>query len=145
MLEDLPDGIHSGLLRKGESGIFLLFHWLQIGKDRDDAISGAIMTCAPVRFWINRFLITNLIACSVDTPRIIGDTNAFEIQEKILDDILRSVQDQEAVEAAPKIVDPVQQSAITVLRGYMSSPVIKRQDVQRCHTENIPADGLIHP
>jgi len=75
-------------------------------------------------------LITNLVACSPDTPRVIGDANVFEIQEKVLDDILRSVQEQEAVEAAPKIVDPIQQAVITVLRGYLSSPVIKRQDIK---------------
>ncbi len=78
----------------------------------------------------NRFLITNLIACSPDTPRVIGDANVFEIQEKVLDDILRSVQEQEAIEAAPKVLDPTQQTVITLLRGYLSSPAAKRQDVK---------------
>lgn len=129
MLEELPDGIHSGLPRKGECGIFFYFTApSREGQGRRhfwryyDLLTGRILD--------NRFLITNIIACSPDTPRVIGDTNAFQIQEKIIDDILHSVQEQEAVEAAPKIVDPVQQSVITVLRGYMSSPLIRRQDVK---------------
>jgi hypothetical protein len=129
MLEELPDGIHSGLPRQGERGIF--FYFTAPGAEGQgrrhfwryyDLHTGKIMD--------NRFLITNLIACSLDTPRIIGDANVFEIQEKVLDDILRSVQEQEAVEAAPKIVDPIQQAVMTVLRGYLSSPVIQRQDIK---------------
>ena len=50
--------------------------------------------------------------------------------EKVLEDILRSVQEQEAIEAAPKILDPVQQTAITLLRGYLNSPLVKRHDVK---------------
>jgi len=129
MLEELPDGIHSGLPRQGERGIFFYFTAPGAeGQERRhfwryyDLHTGKILD--------NRFLITNLIACSPDTPRVIGDAKVFEIQEKILDDILRSVQEQEAVEAAPKIVDPIQQAVMTVLRGYLSSPVIQRQDIK---------------
>jgi hypothetical protein len=129
MLEELPDGIHSGLPRQGERGIF--FYFTVSGAEGQgrrhfwryyDLRTGKILD--------NRFLITNLIACSPDTPRVIGDANVFEIQEKIVDDILHSVHEQEAVEAAPKIVDPIQQAVMTVLRGYLSSPMIKRQDVK---------------
>jgi hypothetical protein len=129
MLEDLPDGIHSGLARKGEKGIFFYYTAPSVkGEGRRhfwryyDLNSGRTLD--------NRFLITNLIACSPDTPRVIGDVNVFEIQEKVLDDILRSVQEQEAIEAAPKILDPVQQTVITFLRGYLNSPLVKRQEVK---------------
>jgi len=129
MLEELPDGIHSGLARKREKGIFFYFTApSEKGEGRRhfwryyDLNSGRILD--------NRFLITNLIACSPDTPRVIGDVNVFEIQEKVLEDILRSVQEQEAIEAAPKILDPVQQTAITLLRGYLNSPLVKRHDVK---------------
>ncbi len=43
---------------------------------------------------------------------------------------MRSVQEEEAVEAAPKILDPTQQTVITLLRGYLSSPLIKRNSVK---------------
>ncbi|MFH1141424.1 MAG: helicase, partial [Chloroflexota bacterium] len=78
----------------------------------------------------NRFLITNLIACSPDTPRVVGDADVFAIQEKVIEDILGSVREQQAVEAAPKVLDPLQQTVITLLRGYLNSPAVKRSDVR---------------
>ena len=129
MLEELPDGIHSGLAREGERGIFFYFTApSEKGEGRRhfwryyDLNSGRILD--------NRFLITNLIACSADTPRVVGDVNVFEVQEKVVEDILRSVQEQEAIEAAPRIIDPLQQTVITLLRGYLNSPLMKRQDVK---------------
>jgi hypothetical protein len=129
MLEELPDGIHSGLAREREKGIFFYFTApLEKGEGRR-------------HFWRyydlrsnkttdNRFLITNLIACSPDTPRVVGDADVFEIQEKVIQDILDSVQQQQAVEAAPKILDPIQQTVITALRGYLNSPGVQRSDVR---------------
>ena len=129
MLEELPDGIHSGLAREGERGIFFYFTApSEKGEGRRhfwryyDLNSGRILD--------NRFLVTNLIACSPDTPRVVGDVNVFEVQEKVIEDILRSVQEQEAIEAAPKILDPIQQTVITLLRGYLSSPMVKRHDAK---------------
>src|SRR4030042_1472797 len=67
MLEELPDGIHSGLPRQGERGIFFYFTAPGVkGQGRShfwrycDLHTGKILD--------NRFLITNLIACSPDTP-----------------------------------------------------------------------------
>jgi hypothetical protein len=127
MLEELPDGIHSGLARQGEQGVFFYFtapaaegrhhFWRYYDLNRK-------------RILDNRFLITNLIACSPDTPRVVGDTDVFAIQEKVIEDILASVQEQQALEAAPKILDPLQQTVITLLRGYLNSPVLKRGDVR---------------
>ena len=129
MLEDLPDGIHSGLARRGEKGIFFYFTAPpEKGGGRRhfwryyDLNTGRILD--------NRFLITNLIACAPDTPRVIGDVNVFEIQDRVLEDILRSVQEQEAIEAAPKILDPIQQTMLTLLRGYLTSPLVPRHDVK---------------
>lgn len=129
MLEELPDGIHSGLPRQGERGIFFYFS----APGREGAGRRHFWRYYDLRtnkILDNRFLITNFIACSPDTPRVIGEADVFEIQEKVINDILHSVQEQEAVEAAPRIVDPIQQAAMTVLRGYLSSPVIKRQAVK---------------
>ena len=70
----------------------------------------------------NRFLIANLISCSPDTPRVVGDCYVFAIQDRVIDDILGSVREQQAVEAAPRILDPLQQTIITLLRSYLNSP-----------------------
>jgi superfamily II DNA or RNA helicase len=129
MLEGLPDGIHSGLGREGERGIFFYFTAPgECGASRRhfwryyDTKRGRMLD--------NRFLITNLVACSPDTPRVVGDVDVFAIQEKVVEDILSSVHEQQALEAAPKILDPLQQTVITLLRGYLNSPVTKRSDVR---------------
>ncbi|HEU0020904.1 MAG TPA: helicase-related protein [Dehalococcoidia bacterium] len=98
MLEDLPDGIHSGLAGQGEQGIFFYYttpalegrhhFWRYYDLNRK-------------RILDNRYLITNLIACSPDTPRVVGDADVFAIQEEVIEDILASVQEQLALEAAP--------------------------------------------
>ena len=129
MLEELPDGIHSGLARDREKGIFFYFtapgpgdqgrrhFWRYYDVNRDRVLD-------------NRFLIANLIACSPDTPRVVGDCDVFAIQDRVIDDILGSVREQQAVEAAPRILDPLQQTVITLLRGYLNSPAVKRAEVR---------------
>ena len=78
----------------------------------------------------DRFLIANLISCSPDTPRVVGDCDVFAIQDRVIDDILNSVREQQAVEAAPRILDPLQQTVITLLRSYLNSPAVKRAEVR---------------
>ena len=129
MLEELPDGIHSGLVRDGEKGMF--FYFTAPGDEGEgrhhfwryyDINRGRVLD--------NRFLIANLIACSPDTPRVVGDCDVFAIQDKVIDDILSSVREQQAVEAAPPILDPLQQTVITLLRGYLNSPALNRAEVR---------------
>ena len=129
MLEELPDGIHSGLARGGEQGMFFYFtapapkgesrrhFWRYYDIYRDRVLD-------------NRFLIANLIACSPDAPRVVGDCDVFAIQDKVINDILGSVREQQALESAPRVLDPLQQTVITLLRGYLNSPSVKRADVR---------------
>ena len=42
----------------------------------------------------------------------------------------RAPQEQEAIEAAPRILDPIQQTVITLLRGYLSSPLVERHEMR---------------
>lgn len=128
-IQELPDGIHSGLARPGESGLFFYFtgppdksgrrshYWRYYDLLRDRIID-------------NRFLIAQLIACSPDTPRVVGDADVFAIQDRVIHDILRSVQEQQAVLAAPRILDPLQQTVIVALRGYLNSPAVDTQRVK---------------
>ena len=129
MLEALPDGIHSGLARAGERGIF--FYFTAPGGDGEgrrhfwryyDLTRGRVLD--------NRFLIANLIACAPDTPRVVGDCDVFAVQDRVIDDILGSVQERQAVEAAPKMLDPLQQTVITLLRAYLNSPSVERAKVR---------------
>ena len=129
MLEGLPDGIHSSLAQAGNRGIFFYFTAPgHSGGERRhfwryyDMTEGRVID--------NRFLIASLIACAPDTPRVVGDCDVFAIQERVIEDILGSVQEQEAVDSAPRILDPIQQTVMTLLRGYINSPVIERNDVR---------------
>jgi len=127
-LDSLPDGIHSGLSKPRAKGMFFYFKGRPEGEKQD------------LHFWSyynletgeitdNRFLIASLIACDQDTPRIIGDCDPFAIQEKIIQNILETQKKVQAVEAAPKTIDPVQQTIATILQGYLNSPDIPRKQL----------------
>ena len=130
-LEDIPDGIHSGLARPRKKGLFFHFKskrpggWQHYWKFYD---------AADDRIIDNRYVIANLIACQPDTPRVIGDLDVFAIQERVIEDILKSQKDRQALEAAPRTVDPLQSAVSTVVQGYLNHPGIERKDVLRALT-----------
>jgi superfamily II DNA or RNA helicase len=127
MLESLPDGIHSGLAKAGARGVFFYFQ-------AHDAEAGKL------HFWKyydlkdqkiidNRYLVANLIACQKDTNRVVDpDTfqSAFELQERVIEDILQSEEEKRALEVAPRSVDPIQQTVATALQAYLNHPDIDR-------------------
>lgn len=129
MLEDLPDGIHSGLVRPGNRGVFFYF---QGRPQRGDKL----------HFWKyydmktneiidNRFIIANLIACEKDTPRVVDPDmfhQIFDIQEKVIEDILKSFGQQQALEKAPRTLDPIQQTIATTIQSYINHPEIDRKN-----------------
>jgi superfamily II DNA or RNA helicase len=128
MLDQLPDGIHSGLSKQRAKGIFFYFKTKAEGNGN------------PYHFWKyydintgeiidNRFIITNLISCSNDTPRVIGDSDAFEIQEKVINSIIDSQEKIQALAVTPKTIDPIQQTVATLLQGHLNSPKVNRRKV----------------
>ncbi|GHO76460.1 hypothetical protein KSD_42310 [Ktedonobacter sp. SOSP1-85] len=152
-LTDLPDGIHSGLRRRGAKGVFFYF----TAQEKKRRQSGAALnferrqvttTGKKQHFWRyidlvdgsadygeieeNRYLITNLIQCQPDTPRIApvrGEVNIFELQEKVIASILQSSAEQVAREEAPRVLDPIQQTVASVLKRYLNHPGVQRQEV----------------
>lgn len=146
-LEALPDGIHSGLARPGARGIFFYFTTRE-KKKRQPAKNSSIQPEEKRQhFWRyidltesvnsgpieeNRYLITNLIQCAPETPRIMplsGEVNVFELQEKVIASILHTAATQVALEDAPKRLDPIQQTVAVVLKNYYNHPAIQRQDL----------------
>jgi hypothetical protein len=141
MLEDLPDGIHSGLVRQGAKGIF--FYFTAQDKKRDK--SGPKSTRQHYWRYIdlsedwrggrvedNRYVITNLIQCQSDTLRFVpadGEVDIFALQEKVIASIVQSSEVQVAVEEAPKLLDPIQQTIATTLRGYINNPAVSRKAI----------------
>jgi len=132
-LDTLPDGIHSGLVQRNNEGLFFYF---QASVRQQGAPYGD--QTKKLHFWKyydlktdtitdNRYRIASLIACQPETPRVIGDTNVFEIQEKVIDDILRSQAEQQALEEAPKRMDAVQQQVVAMLEQLMTNPRFDRR------------------
>lgn len=128
-LDNLPDGIHSGIHRSGYRGLFFYF----TAPDSEDLDSRQ-------HFWRyydihtqkitdNRYTISSLIACSSDTPRLMGEADVFEIQEKVKADILKSIQTQTAMEVAPKIVDGIQQTIASILQANLNNSVLNRSQI----------------
>ena len=127
--EALPDGIHSGREKEGYKGLFFYFTAPPAKAEggrrhfwRYYNIDGTITD--------NRYEIINLIRCERDEPRLIGEADVFEIQEKVITNILASVQGQQALEAAPKILENVQQHVTTLLQSQIDNPELSRQDVR---------------
>jgi len=77
----------------------------------------------------NRYIIANLIACMKDTPRVVDPElfkMVFDLQERVIADILQSTEEQKALQSVPRAVDPIQQSVATTVQGYMDHPDIER-------------------
>lgn len=125
-LETLPDGIHSGLARERTKGMFFYF------KAPGPAGQGNLhfwryYDLREKRIVDNRYLIANLIACNHDTSRVVADYDVFDLQEKVIADILQSHQRQQAIQAAPKVIDPIQQTITTAIQGYLQHPDVDRK------------------
>jgi hypothetical protein len=78
----------------------------------------------------NRYIVANLIACQKDTPRVVDPEmfgSVFELQEKVIDDILQSEEEKRALEVAPRAVDPIQQTVATALQSYLIHPNVDRK------------------
>ncbi len=140
-LEELPDGIHSGLMRQGARGVFFYFT-AQEKKHRQGAGKGnrqhywryidVSSDWRGGRIEDNRYIITNLIQCQPDTVRIVpadGEVDIFALQEQVISSIVQSSVEQVAVEEAPKLLDPIQQTIATTLRSYINSPAINRKEI----------------
>ncbi|RJP26281.1 MAG: hypothetical protein C4520_00790, partial [Candidatus Abyssobacteria bacterium SURF_5] len=127
-IEDLPDGIHSGLAKRGEKGLFFSF---QAGEEKDKKHFWKYYDLNRKEIIDNRYLISSLIACDKDTPRVVADYEVFKIQEKIIENILKTHQEQRSLQAVPKTVDPAQQVIATTLQGYLNHPDVNRQKATR--------------
>ncbi|MGD0337497.1 MAG: helicase-related protein [Bacteroidota bacterium] len=142
MLSGLPDGIHSGLVKPRAKGMFFYFTGKVVGEISEnhfwkyyDIQSGEVLD--------NRFLIANMISCDKDTPRVIGDCNAFEIQEKVIQNILETQEKVQALELTPKTIDPIQQTIATTFQGYLNSPKLDRKAlIQAIKYLNQPFPGV---
>ena len=126
-LEQIPDGIHSGLQRAGSRGVFFYFASKNSGKAQSfwkyfDLKSNTILD--------NRHVLANLIACSYDTPRIVDQEiykSVFALQEKVLENLLQGYEEKTALQTTPQAIDPLQQTMSTVVQQFLNHPQVERK------------------
>ena len=126
-IEEIPDGIHSGLQRPGASGVFFYFRSKNGWKEQNfwkyyDLKTNNILD--------NRHVLANLITCSYDTPRIVDQEiykSIFDIQEKVLGKLLQGHEEMAALQVAPQAIDPLQQTVATVVQQFLNHPDVDRK------------------
>ncbi|MBI5119056.1 hypothetical protein HZA56_21540 [Candidatus Poribacteria bacterium] len=126
VFDTLPDGIHSGLAKRSEKGLFFYFQGILPG-ERGKLHFWKYYDLGQGRIIDNRYVVANLIACERDTPRVVSDCDVFSVQERVIEDILKTHREQRGLQAAPKVVDPLQQVITTTVQGYLNHPDIARQ------------------
>ena len=130
-LDDLPNGIHSGLRREKFNGMFFYFQ-----SPRADGLGRR-------HFWRyidarthevgeNRYEIAQAIACQSDEPRYIGDQDVFVLQERVIEQILSAEREVEAKAAAPTVVDPIQQTVTEELKDAIRRRTVDREQAKTC-------------
>ncbi|MHB8624597.1 MAG: helicase-related protein [Aggregatilineales bacterium] len=131
-LTDLDDGIHSGIQRPGMRGVFMYFtalhsqgegrqhFWRYYDLDRREITD-------------NRYQIMQIIAAGPETPRFpppYTEVNIFDVQEKVVENILQSVSSQQAAAAAPKVVSEEQLTVAELLREHIDRPETTRDEIR---------------
>lgn len=126
-IANIPDGIHSGLQRTGSRGVFFYFRAKNVTKEQSfwkyyDLKTNTILD--------NRHVLANLIACGPDTPRIVDQDTykaIFEIQEKVLANLLQGQEEKAALQVAPQAIDPLQQTVATIIQQFLNHPQVDRK------------------
>ena len=130
-ITDLDDGIHSGLQRRNAQGVFFYFKaphprggshhfWRYYDLKRREIID-------------NRYQIMQLIACGPETPRFpppYDEVDIFDIQEKIIDDILGDIEQQRAASVVSKPVTDEQVVVAQIIAKNLSHPDYDRQELR---------------
>jgi superfamily II DNA or RNA helicase len=127
VIDSIPDGIHSGLQRPGAKGVFFYFRSKGGSRQQNfwkyyDLKTSSILD--------NRHVLANLIACAYDTPRIVDQEiykSVFEIQEKVLGNLLQGHEEKVALQVAPQAIDPLQQTVATIIQSFLNHPDVDRK------------------
>ncbi len=130
-LTDLDDGIHSGLQRPHARGIF--FYFTAPHRDGGRHHFWRYYDLRRRHIVDNRYQIMQLIACSPETPRVpppYDEIDIYDIQERVMQNILADVAQQQAAAVVDKPVAEVQNIASQVLRQHLASPGVDRNQVK---------------
>ena len=129
-LTDLDDGIHSGLERRDTKGMFFYF---TAPRESGRAHFWRSYDLETRKIIDNRYHIMQIIACSPDTPRFpppYCEVDVFEIQDKVIENIMGDVEQQEAAAIVNKPVAEEQALVAQVLQGHLNHPEIDRRELR---------------
>ncbi|MCC6575011.1 MAG: helicase [Planctomycetes bacterium] len=133
-IETLPDGIHSKLDRKKHQGVFFYF---TVGEGEAKRHFWRYYDAKSEQIIDNRYAIAQLFACKQETPRSAKDTDLqpriFEIQDKVIADIVHACAAEEAIQNAPRPLDQsgIQNALRTLLGDLASAPGVSRARVKK--------------
>ena len=129
LMKNLPDGIHSGLERLHCRGTF--FHFSAIPKGSETKFHFLRYYDATIdRVIDNALTIGDLIACKIDTPRVMPKHHEpFIAQEKVIEAILRAQDEAMGASIAPAKPDPLQNTALVKLQEIASHRAVDRKEV----------------
>jgi hypothetical protein len=129
-LADLDDGIHSGLQRAGLQGVFFYFtaphpetgrthFWRYYDLRRREIVD-------------NRYQIMQIIACSPETPRYpppYEEWDIYDIQEKVIDNIMAGLAQQQMAAVVDKPVSEIQNVVRQILSPARQQPGVDRGEL----------------
>ncbi|MBP7962131.1 MAG: hypothetical protein KBG20_17475 [Caldilineaceae bacterium] len=132
---DLDDGIHSGLQRSHSRGVF--FYFTAPHSEGGRAHFWRYYDSARREIIDNRYQIMQLIACGPETPRFpppYDEVDIYDLQERIIADILGNIEQQQAAAVVSKPVAEEQTIASTLLQQHLSHPDYNRGELRELRT-----------
>ncbi|MBA3530372.1 MAG: helicase, partial [Ardenticatenales bacterium] len=129
-LTDLDDGIHSGLERQQARGMFFYFSAPRRGRQ---AHFWRYYDLGTHKIIDNRYQIMQIIACGPETPRFpppYHEVDVFEIQEKIIANILGEIEQQEVATLVNKPVAEEQTLVSQLLQSHLNNPAFDRAELR---------------
>ena len=124
------DGIHSALERPNAKGMFFYF---TAPRDGGRAHFWRYYDLTTRKIIDNRYQIMQLIACRPDTPRFpppYHEVDVFDIQEKVIANILGAVEQQEAAALVNKPVAEEQNIVAQILQTQLNNPAFNRAELR---------------
>jgi superfamily II DNA or RNA helicase len=131
VLKTLPDGIHSGLCRRGYHGVFFYFQYPGPTPAQTDhywryydATTGAVED--------NRLALAELIRCGAEEPRVVDPAlhaDVHGVMALVEDQILAGSRDQESWQAAPPELSADQSAILVTLQQLLERPGVERRRV----------------
>jgi hypothetical protein len=130
-LKELPDGIHSGMHRPPNRGVFLYYQQRGATPAQTEHF-WRYVDAATGRMEDNRLAIAEMIRCRPDEPRVVDPAlkaDIHRIMETVENQILEASREQESIQAAPRELSGDQSAVLVSLQQALNRPGVERQRV----------------